>query len=62
MSIEITVRDTETGETQTKTITDDYVVICAGRRYVHHKQVFPKSGTHQLTIKVDRSVDAGSGR
>jgi hypothetical protein len=53
--VEITVRDTETGETETKTITDDFVLICAGRHYLHHQQHFQKSGTHQLTVKVSRS-------
>lgn len=55
MAIEVTVRDTETGETRTKTITDDFIVVCAGRHYVHFQQLFRKSGTHQITIKVDRT-------
>lgn len=56
MAIEITVRDTETGDTETKTITDDYVIITAGRHYVAHRQAY-RSGTHQLTVKIDRSGD-----
>ena len=55
MAKEITVRDTETGETHTQTIDDDYLLITAGRHYLAHHQVFPKSGTHQLTIKVGGS-------
>lgn len=50
--IEITVRDTETGETQTETIENDYVVITDGNRYVANTQVYRKTGTHQITIKV----------
>lgn len=55
MSIEVTVRDTETGETTQRTIIDDYIVICAGNRYLAHTQTY-RSGTHQLTIKVDRDA------
>lgn len=50
--IEITVRDTESGETTTETIEDDYVIVTAGRHYVSNRQVFRKTGTHQITIKV----------
>jgi hypothetical protein len=60
VTIEITVRDPETGETATRTITDDYVLICAGNRYLAHTQTY-RSGTHQLTVKVDRDYYADTG-
>lgn len=60
MPIEITCRDTESGETQTRTITDDVVVIVAGRHYVADHQHWPRTGTHNYTIKVDRSGEADS--
>lgn len=60
MAIEVTVRDTESGETATRTIVDDFILICAGRHYLHYQQRFAKSGTHQLTVKVDRTMNAPS--
>ncbi len=52
VATEITVRDTETGETQTRTIENDHILICAGSHYVHYKQFFTKSQTTQYTVKV----------
>jgi hypothetical protein len=52
VSIEVTVRDTETGETDTKTITDDFVIVTAGRHYVSNVQSFSKTGTVQVTVRV----------
>jgi hypothetical protein len=49
--IRVTVTDLATGEEQIQEIRDDYVVVCAGSCYLAHTQIFPKSGTHQLTIK-----------
>lgn len=37
---------------ETSVIDDNYIVVCAGRRYVAHTQVYPKSGMHIGTIKV----------
>lgn len=50
MSIEVTIRDTETGESQTGTIVDDYIVIVAGTCHVATTQMYA-NGTHVLTIK-----------
>lgn len=36
MAIEVTVRDTESGETETKTIENDYIVVTAGNRHLVH--------------------------
>lgn len=49
--IRVTVTDLATGEQESQEIRDDYVVVCAGSCHVAHTQVFPSSGTHQLTIK-----------
>lgn len=50
MSIEITVRDTETGSTDTRTIDDDYLIITAGRYYLSGIQRYA-NGTAVLTVK-----------
>jgi hypothetical protein len=57
--IQITVRDLETGESETREISDDYMVICAGNRYLAHTDAH-MNGTHVLTIKVDRGGIAAS--
>jgi hypothetical protein len=49
--IRVTVTDLETGESQSAEITDNYVLICAGSAYRSGVQVFPKAGTHVVTIK-----------
>jgi hypothetical protein len=51
MSIEVTVRDTESGESETATIENDYIIVCAGSCYVANSQDYPIKGTHVLTIK-----------
>jgi hypothetical protein len=48
---EITCRDLETGEQDSVVITDDYVVVTDGNRYVASTQFFPRSGTVIITIK-----------
>lgn len=58
MSLEITVRDTETGETTTRTITDDYCVITHGNRYIDSLQVYPGTGTAQIVVKTQKRVEA----
>ena len=55
--IEITVRDLDTGEIERQEISDDYVVVCAGRRYVSYVQTFA-NGTAVITIKVERQERA----
>lgn len=49
--IRVTVEDPDTGESETQEVEDDYILVTAGKCYVSYTQVFPKSGTHQLTIK-----------
>lgn len=51
MSIEVTVRDTETGESETATIENDYVIITAGSCWVDGIQDYPTRGTRVLTVK-----------
>jgi hypothetical protein len=51
MPIEVTVRDTDTGETDSHTLSlDGYVVICSGRAYVEHEQIHA-NGTRIVTIR-----------
>lgn len=50
MAIEVTVRDTETGESQTRTIEDDYVLVTAGTCHRSHVAVHG-NGTHMITVK-----------
>lgn len=51
MAIEVTVRDTESGETETATIENDYIVITAGTCWISSTQDYPTKGTRVLTIK-----------
>jgi hypothetical protein len=53
MTIEVTVHDTETGETETKTLDDDWLLITAGKVYLAHTQAYLSTGTTVLTIKED---------
>lgn len=51
--IKVTVTDPDTGEVLGERILDNnYMVICAGNRYVHHENLHA-NGTAVLTIKVD---------
>ena len=51
--IKVTVTDPETGEVLgEQVIEDDYMVICAGNRYLAGTQAHA-NGTHVLTVKVD---------
>lgn len=52
--IRVTVEDLETGETETKEFVDDYLLICAGSRYLAHANHYPGNGTAVLTVKTDR--------
>jgi hypothetical protein len=50
--IKVTVSDPTTGEVLgEQIIKDDYMVICAGSRYVANTQAYPTKGTHVVTIK-----------
>lgn len=53
--IRVTVEDLKTGESESQVIQDDYVVVTAGSCYVSYTQVYPKTGTHQLTVKGRKS-------
>ena len=55
MSIQVTVLDTESGETETKTIENDVLVITAGTCYVAHVNDYPGKGTQVYTIKGRRT-------
>ena len=51
--IKVTVTDPDTGEVLgEQVIEDDYMVICAGNRYLAGTQAHA-NGTHVLTVKVD---------
>lgn len=50
MSIHVVATEVKTGESDEVTVTNDYVLICDGRRYLADTLVEP-DGTHVLTIK-----------
>lgn len=52
MATRVTAEDTETGETETHLIEDNWVLIRDGRAYVAAVQTWPTTGTTQLTIKI----------
>lgn len=47
----ITCTDVETGESETVTIENDFLVITDGNRYLASVVAYPKSGTTVITIK-----------
>lgn len=49
--IRVTVEDLITGETQSREIRDDYVLVVAGQCYVDKTMTYPGTGTHVVTIK-----------
>lgn len=51
MSIEVTVRDTVTGESETATIDNDYVIVTAGTCFIAHINDYPTKGTRVITVK-----------
>lgn len=52
-SIKVTVTDPATGQVlQEKIITNDYVVICAGNRYVKNLQVM--GSTHMIAVAKEK--------
>lgn len=52
-TIKVTVTDPETGEVlQERTITNDYVVICAGNRYIKNLQVM--GTTHMIAVAKEK--------
>lgn len=53
-SIKVTVTDPATGEVlQERTITNDYVVICAGNRYIKNLQVM--GTTHMVAVAKEKA-------
>jgi hypothetical protein len=55
MSLTVTVRDEETGETATRTVQDgDYVLVCAPPCRLDSAQAYA-NGTHVLTVKDRRA-------
>jgi hypothetical protein len=52
--VKVTMTDLGTGDSDSVTITDDYVITCAGSCYVHHIQT--SNGTHVITIKGRRGL------
>lgn len=57
MTLTVTVKDDETGDTQTVTVMDnDYFILCTGTCYVADTQAYLTKGTHVLTIKGQRAV------
>jgi hypothetical protein len=56
VTLTITVKDNETGETETREVPDnEYLLITTGSCYEAGVQVYPKSGTHVITIKGRRA-------
>jgi hypothetical protein len=54
-AVKVTVSDPDTGEVlESKVIADDYIVVCAGRRYLHYTQRM--GSTHMLCIKVAKET------
>jgi hypothetical protein len=51
MSIEVTVRDTESGESEVATIDNDYILVVAGSCYLDGLVDYPTKGTRVLTVK-----------
>lgn len=50
--VTVTVTDPESGEVLgQQTISNDYIVVCAGSRYVASTQSYPGRGTAVVTIK-----------
>lgn len=61
--VKVTCEDPDTGESDAQELDpNSYIVVCGEHMYVAHEQVFPKSGTVQLTLRrtssseVDRTV------
>lgn len=50
MGTKVTVTDEGTGETEEVVITDDYVLICDGKVYVHGT-TWHANGTHVITVR-----------
>lgn len=51
MAIRVTVLDTETGDTETREIENDVIVVTAGTCHIDHVADYPTKGTQVYTIK-----------
>jgi hypothetical protein len=47
----VTAESLDDGSTQSAVIKDDYNLVCDGDTFVASVQVYPKSGTHVITLK-----------
>lgn len=47
----VTAEDIETGESESRIITDDFIIICDGSSYVDGIAAYPSTGTQVITIK-----------
>ena len=55
--IKVTISATATGEVlEERVIENDYLIVCAGNRYVDGVQQYPDKGTTVLTVKTDRGA------
>ena len=50
MPTEVTCRDTTTGESETRTINDDFVITVDGQYVIHNVQMYA-NGTYVVTLK-----------
>lgn len=53
---EVTCRDLLTGESETQTIKNDWIIICDGAYDLHHVSSYA-NGTAVITVKRTRPVD-----
>lgn len=52
MTLRVTVEDIETGDTDTAEVPEgDYLIICHDPCYEAGIQVYPRTGTHVITVK-----------
>lgn len=50
--VKVTCEDPKTGESETQELDPhSYVIVCGEHMRVAHEQLFPQSGTVQLTLK-----------
>lgn len=56
--IRVTVEDLETGDKESAEIENDYLLVCAGSRYLAHINAFA-NGTTVLTIKGEPAPKEG---
>lgn len=54
--VRVTTTDLETGESESVEISNDYVIVVAGRMYVDRVETYPVTGTTVLTIKREREL------